>query len=86
MRSCNTSSIVFWVKKEVSEVRNQVVSVPANGPSYWELEDKVIWLQGKLAEARRSRHNAETLAWMCLLLFAVTATLLALIWSGVIVI
>ena len=67
-------------------MKEQVITVPADGPAYWELEDKVIRLQGKLAEARRSGHNAETLAWMCLLLFAVTATLLALTWGGVIVI
>ena len=67
-------------------MKEQGITVPADGPAYWELGDKVIRLQGKLAEARRSRHNAETLAWMCLLLFAVTATLLALTWSGVIVI
>ena len=67
-------------------MRNQVVSVPANGPSYWELEDKVIWLQGSLEEARKGQDNAERLSMMCLLLFAVTATLLALTWSGVIVV
>ena len=64
-------------------MRNQVVSVPANGPSYWELEDKVIWLQGSLEEARKGQDNAERLSMMCLVLLAITSTLLVLTWSGI---
>lgn len=67
-------------------MRNQVVSGPANGPSYWELEDKVIWLQGSLEEARKGQDNAERLSMMCLVLLAITSTLLVLTWSGIIVV
>ena len=55
-------------------------------PTYRELARQVDYLDGCLDEAERGKGKAERLAWMCLLLFAVTATLLVLTWSGVIVI
>lgn len=65
---------------------HQITVIPADAPSYDELEDKAARLEGKLVESRRSQHNAERLAMMCLALFAVATTLLALTWGGVIVI
>ena len=64
----------------------QVTVIPPESPSYEELEDKAARLEGKLVESRRSQHNAARLAMMCLALFAVATTLLALTWGGVIVI
>ena len=64
----------------------QVTVIPPESPSYEELEAKNRWLSGGLKEARKGKERAERMAMMCLVLFAVTATLLALTWSGVIVI
>lgn len=63
-----------------------ITIIPIERPTYRELARQVDYLDGCLDEAERGKDKAETLAWMCLLLFAVTATLLALTWSGVIVI
>lgn len=64
----------------------QITVVPADGPSYEELEDKAARLEGKLIESRRGRYKAERFAVASLIMFAVSTTLLALTWGGVIVI
>lgn len=60
--------------------------VPMDGPSYRELEKTIIRLQGNLDEAREQQKVTEHFAMLCVFLFAATATLLVLTWSGKIVI
>ncbi|WP_368271961.1 hypothetical protein [Enterocloster lavalensis] len=55
-------------------------------PAYAELQDENTWLRGSLREARRGQESAERLALMCMVLFAVSGTLLALTWGGIIVV
>lgn len=55
-------------------------------PSYRELQENNAWLQGSLQEAQRGQENAERLALMCMVMFAVSGTLLALTWGGIIVV
>ena len=64
----------------------QVVYIPAEAPSYEELEERNLKLSGSLKEARRGQRVAEKWAMMLVALLAVSTTLLALTWSGVIVI
>ncbi len=54
-------------------------------PSYTELQEENTWLRGSLREARRGRESAERMAQVCTVLFAVSGTLLALTWGGIIV-
>ena len=53
---------------------------------YTELQEENTWLRGSLREARRGQESAERLALMCMVLFAVSGTLLALTWGGIIVV
>lgn len=53
---------------------------------YTELQEENTWLRGSLREARRGQVSAERLALMCMVLFAVSGTLLALTWGGIIVV
>ena len=55
-------------------------------PNYAELQEENTWLRGSLREARRGQVSAERLALMCMVLFAVSGTLLALTWGGIIVV
>lgn len=55
-------------------------------PGYAELQEENTWLRGSLREARRGQESAERLALMCMVLFAVSGTLLALTWGGIIVV
>ncbi|PST30562.1 hypothetical protein [Enterocloster lavalensis] len=55
-------------------------------PNYTELQEENTWLRGSLREARRGQESAERLALMCMVLFAVSGTLLALTWGGIIVV
>lgn len=55
-------------------------------PNYTELQEENTWLRGSLREARRSQESAERMALMCMVLFAVSGTLLALTWGGIIVV
>lgn len=55
-------------------------------PSYTELQEENTWLRGSLREARRCQESAERMALMCMVLFAVSGTLLALTWGGIIVV
>ena len=55
-------------------------------PNYTELQEENTWLRGSLREARRGHESAERLALMCMVLFAVSGTLLALTWGGIIVV
>ena len=57
-----------------------------NDPGYTELQEENTWLRGSLREARRGQEGAERLALVCLILFAVSGTLLALTWGGIIVV
>ena len=59
--------------------RYRLEMVPEEGPSYEALS-------GALDEAREQQKVTEHFAMVCVFLFAVTATLLVLIWSGRIVI
>lgn len=63
---------------------NEVIKV-MNDPGYDELQEENTWLRGSLREARRGRESAERLAQVCVVLFAVSGTLLALTWGGIIV-
>lgn len=63
-----------------------ITGIPTERPTYRELEESNTWLKGSLHEARQSQKKTEQLSMMCLVLLAVTATLLALTWGGVIVI
>lgn len=62
---------------------NEVIKV-LNDPGYDELQEENTWLRGSLREARRDRESAERIALMCVVLFAVSGTLLALTWGGII--
>ena len=64
---------------------NEVIKV-MNDPGYDELQEENTWLRGSLREARRDRESAERMALMCMVLFAVSGTLLALTWGGIIVV
>ena len=55
-------------------------------PAYTELQDENTWLRGNLREARRCQESAERMALWCMVLFAVSGTLLALTWGGSIVV
>ena len=55
-------------------------------PGYIELQEENTWLRGSLREARRCQESAERMALMCMVLFAVSGTLLALTWGGIIVV
>jgi hypothetical protein len=55
-------------------------------PNYTELQEENTWLRGSLREARRSQESAERMALMCMVLFSITGTLLALTWGGIIVV
>lgn len=55
-------------------------------PGYTELQEENDWLRGSLREARRGQESAERMALMCVVLFAVSGTLLALTWGGIIVV
>lgn len=52
--------------------------------TYTELQEENTWLRGSLREARRDRESAERMALMYVVLFAVSGTLLALTWGGII--
>lgn len=54
--------------------------------TYTELQEENTWLRGSLREARRDRESAERMALMCVVLFAVSGTLLVLICGGIIVV
>ncbi len=64
----------------------QIAKISMKWPSYEELEEKNTQLKGKLDEARRAKDKAEQWGMVALVLFAVSTTLLALTWGGVIVI
>lgn len=64
---------------------NRVIKV-MNDPGYDELQEENTWLRGSLREARRGQESAERMALMCMVLFAVSGTLLALTWGGIIVV
>lgn len=64
----------------------QVTIIPSEAPSYEELEESVAWLNGCLDEARQSKNRTEQWGMVALVLFAVSTTLLALTWGGVIVV
>ena len=55
-------------------------------PAYAGLQEENAWLRGSLREARRGQESAERMALMCMVLFAVSGTLLALTWGGIIVV
>ena len=55
-------------------------------PGYAELQEENTWLRGSLREARRCQESAERMALWCMVLFAVSGTLLALTWGGIIVV
>ena len=55
-------------------------------PAYAGLQEENAWLRGSLREARRGQESAERMALMCVVLFAVSGTLLALICGGIIVV
>ncbi|RHR49651.1 hypothetical protein DWX10_20920 [Clostridium sp. AF18-27] len=55
-------------------------------PGYTELQEENTWLRGSLREARRGQDSAERIALMCMVLFSIAGTLLALTWSGMIVV
>ena len=55
-------------------------------PNYAELQEENTWLRGSLREARRGQESEERMALMCMVLFAVSGTLLALTWGGIIVV
>ena len=55
-----------------------------NDPGYDELQEENTWLRGSLREARQAQESAERMALMCVVLFAVSGTLLALTWGGMI--
>lgn len=55
-------------------------------PNYAELQEENTWLRGSLREARRGQDSAERIALMCMVLFSIAGTLLALTWSGMIVV
>ena len=57
-----------------------------NDPGYDELQEEDTWLRGSLREARQAQESAERMALMCVVLFAVSGTLLALTWGGMIVV
>lgn len=59
--------------------RYRLEMVPEDGPFYDELV-------GALEEAREQQKATERFAMVCVFLFAATATLLMLTWSGMIVI
>ena len=63
-----------------------ITRIPTERPTYRELKAKNTWLQDSLEEARKGQDNAERLSMMCLVLLAITSTLLALTWSGIIVV
>ena len=64
---------------------NEVIKV-MNDPGYDELQEENTWLRGSLREARRGQDSAERIALMCMVLFSIAGTLLALTWSGMIVV
>ena len=64
---------------------NKVIKV-MNDPGYIELQEENTWLRGSLREARRCQESAERMALMCMVLFAVSGTLLALTWGGIVVV
>lgn len=53
-------------------------------PDYTELQDENTWLRGSLREARRGQESAERMALVCMVLFSIAGTLLALTWGGII--
>ena len=53
--------------------------------TYTELQEENTWLRGSLREARRGQVSAERMALMCMVLFSIAGTLLALTWGGIIV-
>ena len=53
-------------------------------PDYTELQDENTWLRGSLREARRGQESAERMALVCMVLFSISGTLLALTWGGII--
>ena len=55
-------------------------------PGYTELQEENTWLRGSLREARRGQDSAERIALMCMVLFSIAGTLLALTGSGMIVV
>ena len=55
-------------------------------PAYAELQEENTWLRGSLREARRDQESAERMALMCMVLFSIAGTLLALTWGGIIVV
>ena len=71
-------------RRSAGEVK-KVIKV-MNDPGYDELQKENTWLRGSLREARRGQESAERLALMCMVLFAVSGTLLALTWGGIIVV
>ena len=54
-------------------------------PAYTEMQEENAWLRGSLREARRGQESAERMALMCMVLFSIAGTLLALTWGGIIV-
>lgn len=57
-----------------------------NDPGYDELQEENTWLRSSLREARRGQESAERMALMCMVLFSIAGTLLALTWGGIIVV
>lgn len=64
---------------------NRVIKV-MNDPGYDELQEENTWLRGSLWEARRGQESAERMTLMCMVLFSIAGTLLALTWGGIIVV
>ena len=55
-------------------------------PNYTELQEENTWLRGSLWRALAGPGARERLALMCMVLFAVSGTLLALTWGRIIVV
>lgn len=64
----------------------EITRIPTERPTYRELKASNTQLKRNLYEAEQSQKKAEQLAMMLVVLFAVTAVLLVLTWSGRIVI
>ena len=65
---------------------DEITRIPTERPTYRELKVANTRLKRSLYEAEQSQKKAEQLAMLLVVLFAVTAVLLVLTWSGRIVI
>ena len=64
----------------------EITRIPTERPTYRELKASNTKLKRSLYEAEQGQKKAEQLAMLLVVLFAVTAVLLVLTWSGRIVI